>query len=321
MWNLAKCISAGLAGRYGTKITSFTPISTVIFINRKCNLSCPVCYILDELNLKNAKEYDITLTQLRYLLDHPLLKNSIRIGFTGGEPFLNKNIFELIGEVKRRNHILSIVTNGLLLGRNDYVKRVVNSNIDILSISLYAENQDKLDNIFTDLIDGGVFIKLHKVLEASNLRQMVYDTIERALQWRIKNILFLNYYPTEDANHNIIFDTNEEFNEIKKEVNTIYKNRLFIKWPAPLSSHKLRRLCKMPFQTLSVDCSGNIAPCCFTIPDEHIYGNVFTNKEDLSKAFNSAFYQELRLSLLDTKRPPYQICKNCYLLHENFYGL
>ena len=321
MWNLVKCVSAGFSGKYGTQITSFTPISTVIFVNRKCNLSCPVCYILDELNLKNAKEFDISLNELRVLLDHPLIKNSIRIGFTGGEPFLNKNIFELIDEVKKRKHILSIVTNGLILGRNDFVNRVVNSNIDLISISLYEENQEKLDKIITDLIDGGVFIKLHKVLEAGKLRQIIYDTIEKALQWRTNNILFLNYYPVKDDYQNVIFDNNEEFDEIKKEVKAKYNNRLNIKWPVPLSTNKSLRLCKMPFQTLTVDSIGNIAPCCFTIPDEYRYGNILNNEGNLSKAFNSAFYQELRLSLLDTKRPLHQICNNCYLLHENFYGL
>lgn len=315
--NLLKCLSAG---NTQTHVHSFSPISTVIFVNRKCNLSCPYCYILGELNHEEAKEYDLQPSELKAILDHPLVRNSIRIGFTGGEPFLNRNIFEMIEIVKARKHLLSIVTNALPLLREDVLKELIRTRPNIVSISMYEQNEDKIGPVIAELVGHNIFVKIHKVLEADRLRQIVDHTVDRALDWRVRNILFLNYYPSDGEFQKVIFDDNQEYGEIVRKVSKDYAYKLIIKWPGELHRDKSRRKCKMPFQTIQVDNKGNISPCCFEIPRGNEYGNLFNTKRGCD-VFNSEFYLNLRNSLLDSGQPLNRICRNCYLLHENFYGL
>ena len=258
--------------------------------------------------------------ELEAILDHPLVRNSIRIGFTGGEPFLNNKIFEMIEIVKSRKHLLSIVTNGLPLLREDLLKEVIRARPNIVSISLYEKNEEKIGPVIMELLSNNIFVKIHKVLEADKLREIIDHTIGKALDWRVRNILFLNYYPSDGELQKVIFDDNQEYRKIVGRISRDYAYKLIIKWPGELHRDKSRRKCKMPFQTIQVDNKGNISPCCFEIPKSTEYGNLF-NANHGYDVFNSEFYLNLRNSLLDSGRPLHHICRNCYLLHENFYGL
>jgi len=77
------------------------------YITRFCNFSCPQC-VGDAIKLKDADTPEgINIDSLQKLLNSP---KKIRFGISGGEPFLVKNIIEVLQEITK-NHYFSMNTN------------------------------------------------------------------------------------------------------------------------------------------------------------------------------------------------------------------
>lgn len=311
--NFFKYVYASRFKPYDTQIHSYTPITTIIYINKKCNLSCDFCYILDDLNLKTAKEYDLTVEGLKEILHHPLVRNSLRIGFTGGEPFLNKNIFDLIQVVKASGYLLSIVTNATRIG--PLASDIIRSRLDILSVSVYPENLEKIYENIPPLA-GKLWIKFHKTISSDTLEE-IYNTVQLALELKVNGILFLNYYPTNREFWKCVMDDHKEYLEIQKEVNQKYGKKVAIEWFEPLSKNRSIRKCRMLSQQIGVDARGQISPCCFAVPDEKEFGNLLTYQDP----WNSDFYIGMREMMINPELPVAPLCEHCYLLPYNFYGI
>ena len=100
---------------------------------KRCNLNCEHCYLGTELNKPDGlstKDIKNILEKLRYL-------NIKVIVFTGGEPFLRKDIIEIIDYAKKlRFRDIRIMTNGILIDPK-IIKFLKNSDIEVY-ISLYG---------------------------------------------------------------------------------------------------------------------------------------------------------------------------------------
>jgi radical SAM protein with 4Fe4S-binding SPASM domain len=298
------------------EIHNFAPISQIICVTRRCNLHCAFCHSLDALNCKTAWEYELDVEGLRRILDHPLVRNCLRINFTGGEPFLNKHIFDLIKTVRKRKHLITVGTNGTLI--DSLVNDILRANINALGISCYEENKHKLYNNIP-LISGKIFTKLHKVIFSDTLED-IYETVSMAVELKMDGILFQNFYPSrkEDA-YRCVFDDNEQYPSIREEIERKYKNTIDIVWFAPLprDTSTVPRRCRMVWQNLKIDAKGNIGACCFTFPDKERYGNMFDDKN----VWNNQFFIGMRRMMNNLDLPLAPMCEKCYLLTENLYGI
>lgn len=77
----------------------------------RCNFSCKHCYLpLSYRKYRELKTKDIIfiLNQLRDI-------GCLYLGFTGGEPFMRKDIIKILGHAKRKGFELIIYTNGSLI--------------------------------------------------------------------------------------------------------------------------------------------------------------------------------------------------------------
>ena len=76
-----------------------------------CNLSCPNCYI--ESSPHNDRLSYITIPDVRCYLDEitQYQLNTQEIGFTGGEPFLNPHLLDIVELCLERNFKVLILTN------------------------------------------------------------------------------------------------------------------------------------------------------------------------------------------------------------------
>ena len=92
---------------------NFYPISTTFYVNTICNYRCSFCFLIND-DHKGSKKFNLDLEGFYKLLNHKHIKYSGRVTLGGGEPYLNKNIYDFIKELKKRKKITSIYTNGLL---------------------------------------------------------------------------------------------------------------------------------------------------------------------------------------------------------------
>ncbi len=144
-------------------------------VTRACNLACKHCRAEadprphpDELSSREAKEFIASI---------PLVGSPILI-FTGGEPLLRKDIFELVEQARDQGLKCVMAPNGTLLDRVN-VGRMLQSGVERVSISLDgpdAESHNAFRGVkgaFEACLDGV------KILQQQGLPFQVNTTVTR----------------------------------------------------------------------------------------------------------------------------------------------
>ena len=82
-----------------------------------CNITCRNCYI--ESSPENDRLVYISRAEASAFLDEIELERlPVReIGFTGGEPFVNPDIIEMLGDALARGFKVLLLTNAMQIGR------------------------------------------------------------------------------------------------------------------------------------------------------------------------------------------------------------
>lgn len=100
-------------------------------VTSKCNLRCKMCMRRHSRSNLN-QDMDLDIFE-RLINSVPNLKT---VGLFGwGDPFLNKNLFEMIHILKSKGIIVNITTNGLLMNKL-IIQKIVESKVNGMCISL-----------------------------------------------------------------------------------------------------------------------------------------------------------------------------------------
>lgn len=92
-----------------------TPVYVILYLTARCNMRCPMCFYLDE--IKNPEKEEMALPELEKVAHS--LKRLVQLSLTGGEPFLRKDIPEVVDLFARHNNVkyVTVPTNGSLPDR------------------------------------------------------------------------------------------------------------------------------------------------------------------------------------------------------------
>lgn len=138
------------------------PLYTVLETTYNCNLNCLHCYIpnsyrnFEQLNSEEIKRviYEIYSLGGMYLV------------FSGGEPLLREDIFELISYAKSLKFVVILFTNGSLITK-DTSRLLLESGVDKVEVSLYGtksvHNSFVGKDVFDKVISGISFLNSLKV--------------------------------------------------------------------------------------------------------------------------------------------------------------
>ncbi|MFV1950499.1 MAG: methyltransferase domain-containing protein [Nitrospinota bacterium] len=128
-----------------------------IHTNNSCNLSCSHCLV----DSAPVKEESLSTDKIKEIIDEACELGVFRFFFTGGEPLIRKDIFDLIDYVIRvKDAELILLTNGTLL-RGEAIKRL--SGFDPLKLKLQISLDGSTPMIndpirgqgtFTEIING-----------------------------------------------------------------------------------------------------------------------------------------------------------------------
>ena len=97
------------------KFRPILPTSLIYNVTWNCNARCVMCD-----NWKRESKGDLTVDELREVFGNKLFRKIRNIGLTGGEPYLRKDLPDLVracGETMPKLHKLTINTNGFLVDR------------------------------------------------------------------------------------------------------------------------------------------------------------------------------------------------------------
>ncbi len=151
-------------------------------LTNKCNLNCKHCYMIGK------KIYDYPKESAKRFLDdisntiklwNTIIPISKSVSFTGGEPLLYDNLFELIRYAKKNDFIVRILTNGTLVNKK-IAKKISKHGVNGVQVSIddLEEEHDEFRGLvgsFNKAINGirhlvkeGVLVSMSSTLSKNN---------------------------------------------------------------------------------------------------------------------------------------------------------
>ena len=132
-----------------------------------CNIECKNCYI--ESSPKNDRLVYLTFNEVKLFIDEVIDKNlgTNEIGFTGGEPFMNKDILKMIEYSLSKNFKVLILSNAM--------KPMLNVKEDLLKLNH--------QNLFIRVSIDHYQKEKHEVVRGKN----TFDVMMRGLLWLNSN--------------------------------------------------------------------------------------------------------------------------------------
>ncbi len=126
---------------YYTGYPIFKPDTISVVVSNSCNLKCLMCDFWKD----NKKDSVLTIQTYRNFLKDVADYGVKKIQFTGGEPLLNKEIYELLISTKEFGLSTMMVTNGTLISAKNVEPLI--KNLDTVYISVDAPNEKQHDKI------------------------------------------------------------------------------------------------------------------------------------------------------------------------------
>ena len=186
-----------------------------------CNIECKNCYI--ESSPKNDSLAYLTFDEVKSFIDEAIDKNlgTNEIGFTGGEPFMNKDIMKMIDYSLRKRLKVLVLSNAMkpMLNRTKELIKLNHSNLTIrVSIDHYEkEKHEEIrgKNTYDVMLQG------LKWLNENNFNY----TLATRLLWNEKEEDLRKNFGTFIKNNNLRLDTNSPkelvtFAEMDEKIDT-----------------------------------------------------------------------------------------------------
>ena len=327
---------------------SLQPREVNLELTHRCNLKCKMCGVW----IKGVDRRLQELTAAEYLDLFEQMKDiGVRlVTLTGGEPFIRKDLFDIVEAAKSQGLVCNIFTNGALID-NLAVEGVFRYGIDkiIVSIDGIGPVHDSIRGV------SGSFVKaiqalsdivgerrvretkkpevdIHMTLVNENIGDMTplsmlcqelgvnfsFQPYSESNEEAVKQILLANeavrplrYLP----HHKTLRLSQENINQMREELAQLPKT-FYTRLLASLSDEDLRyglmpvKRCYITRNFMMIDPYGNVFPC--TNLDSYIVGNV--RDEGLSEIWRGKGYQSLRKRL---SRSLFPLCANCCHCADN----
>lgn len=169
------------------------PYWIYISLTHKCNFDCQMCGVK-----KILKEYELDFNLLRKVLDEVASWNSdCVIMLTGGEPFLRKDIFEIIGYSVSLGLKTEVVSNGSFINNPHIAERIICSGLQNIAISLDGTNPQTHDYIrringaYKKALDAISYLTQEKKIKGKGPQISVWTTIMKENIKELYEIIFL----------------------------------------------------------------------------------------------------------------------------------
>ena len=186
-----------------------------------CNIECRNCYI--ESSPKNDSLAYLTFEEVKSFIDEAVNKNlgTNEIGFTGGEPFMNKDIMKMIDYSLRKGLKVLVLSNAMkpMLNRTKELIKLNHSNLTIrVSIDHYEKEKHE------EIRGKNTYDVMMQGLKWLNENNFNY-TLATRLLWNEKEEDLRKNFGTFIKNNNLRLDTNSPkelvtFAEMDEKIDT-----------------------------------------------------------------------------------------------------
>ncbi len=156
-------------------VSSLHPYFLFCDVSITCNLKCPLCQTGQRRNIQ--RESKMTLENYKKVVD-PLKKNLFTVNlYNWAEPFLNKNIYEIIS-YNRDNNIATFISSNLSLAID--AEKLVLSGLEHLIVSADGMDQD----VYEHYRVGGKIDLVVKNIKAIVAAKKKYNSRYPTIEWQ-----------------------------------------------------------------------------------------------------------------------------------------
>lgn len=255
-----------------------------------CNFKCVFCPTGDQALLKSVKRKSsmmsmevfekivADLTSMKEKYNRTLYQAHL---YKDGEPFLNKNFFDMVRLIKSQSvaNVVSTTTNGSLLDAN-CIDNLIASKLDLIRISIEhvnSEGYSKVTNTFSDYdkIISNVS-NLYRVKESA--KSKLYVTVKITDSGMSNEDLDKFHRDFRGIGDEIRVDTLMGWSFSEKKDFTLGKDvHTGMNGKSQLREHII---CPEPFTKLAINSDGTVSVCCVDWSQGTVVGDVRTDTID-----------------------------------------
>ncbi|MHA2130030.1 MAG: radical SAM/SPASM domain-containing protein [Promethearchaeota archaeon] len=256
------------------------PVAMTFAITYNCQCSCVHCSAGRHFQ-KDRKE--LTTEEAKKFIDDAQKLGVTIIAFTGGEPLLREDLFELIAHVNKKKAMPVMFTNGQFL-TDENVDKLVDAGLYSIFVSIDTPNPGEhnklrgMPGLFETAIEGikkmkskGIFVGFSSYATRSGTEKGVYKKLhELAIELGLHNIIYFDCVPTgnmlKDTSEMLTPNLQEEIHNYSAEV---FKNKIV----PPLSSQSWQNSVEAYLSGIGclaaniqyyASAYGDISPCDFS---------------------------------------------------------
>lgn len=289
-------------------INSF-PFSITIEPTTACNLKCVECPT--GINSLTREKGEMDFNTFKLIIDKTKKYSFYLNLYFQGEPFLNKEIVQMINYAAKNKFFVCIATNGHFINVTT-ANEITNNNLHKLIVSLDGISEQtylkyRHNGNFTTVTEGIKLLADTKKRKKTKLPEL---TIQ----------MLINKYNENDFEKIKSFSRSIGANSIKFKSMQIYNNYDLLPLNSKYSRYKnvnnknftlqkkIRNKCFRVWSNAVFIFNGNLVTCCFDKNAENTIGSI--HKENIKELWQGKIFNDYRNVILKDRKKN-QICRNC----------
>ena len=114
------------------------PLNVSLELTLRCNIRCVHCYNFDRGAPREASGAELSMEEIRALLDDLRRAGTLFLSLTGGEAMSHPRFWEILDEAAAREFAVTLLSNGTLLGERECERLASYPNLWGTSLSVYG---------------------------------------------------------------------------------------------------------------------------------------------------------------------------------------
>ncbi|MBM3254030.1 MAG: radical SAM protein [Candidatus Omnitrophica bacterium] len=293
------------------------PSIIAIESSNRCFLNCITCPIPTQMKRQKG---DMSLSTFRLLLSQINWKiNKLNWAF-GGEPLLNKDIWQMVKLASESGIYSRIDTNGILL--NQFEEEIFTSNLRVLNIVFEGFSKESTttfrqgydyEHVIRN-IKGISKIKqrigakypvigLNFLVKKDNENE-IEATLEFARKLKLDYVTLksINICPSDWLSEEYVQAIGDKYLPVKR-IDLCRYEKKDGRW---VPKEILNDFCRYLLDSVTITWDGKVLPCCFDYDASMIVGNI--HSEDLKTIWRNKRFSDIRNRIFGNSL---SICNNC----------
>jgi len=287
------------------------PISYSIEPTNHCNLKCPECP--SGLGTLTRPLGLLSLENFKRLIDEIKVTGFYVQLFFQGEPFINKQLTQMISYAQKNNVYISISTNGHFINEVN-VDSILENAPDKLIFSVDGLDEESYQNYRVggtfEQADNGLSNLVKRKIELKKKKPFIefQFIVMKQNEHQLDEVL---EYGKDVGVDKIVFKT-MQISSYKNAMKFLPENKKYRRYKVDNGSfkikNKLKDHCFALWRTSVITWDGRVVPCCFDKDAEFELGQI--NGSSFGDLWKSGKYDEFRNKVL-SNRKSVDMCVNC----------